>query len=580
MPSSRAVIILGMHRSGTSVLTRGLQSLGIFLGDDFLATQPDNPTGYWENRVIVDINERLLAFFGLRWESVGLVAAEQWQSPEVETLRKESIDYLQAYFVKHPLWGFKDPRTIRLLPFWRSVFQRLGVDDRYVVAIRNPLSVAASLRKRQGMTPATSHMLSLVSVVPYLNEIAERPFVVVDYDLFLADPLLQLARVERVLSFSLSEASNAQVESFSQHFVNPALRHSFFDSHDFDIIPAVSPLVREAYLRLRELAADEFAGDIRVFWTAWERLRKTVDALAARSDQCPEHQFQFVDRSSFPGTHVRLFAVIGAPQTGTNLLREVLNSNEKIAMFGEILSPSPAQAHWDNFLRAQPPPGGFPALDPGEMEKLLDRYFEFVLYRARNYWLDADKSRCSAIGVDIKYNQLRELDPVSWDCTAQPFLLLYLRARGAVLVHSSRRNIIQWAISALIAAERNIWNDYEDAVSDSRYKVDVERCLGYARTFVSDRDSFLRTIQNWEVTESWYEDLIDEIANADVDVELPDVAGPLRDIATALEVPFQFRSQRDLRQSVAISYSRLLLNHEALSLAVKESCFSAFAATL
>src|SRR6202042_3196435 len=99
------------------------------------------------------------------WESIGLIADEQWQSPEVEALRNESLHYLRTHFLQHPLWGFKDPRTIRLLPFWLTVFERLDVDGRYIVAIRNPLSVAASLLRRQGMTPTLSHLLSLVSVV-------------------------------------------------------------------------------------------------------------------------------------------------------------------------------------------------------------------------------------------------------------------------------------------------------------------------------------------------------------------------------------------------------------------------------
>ena len=50
MPSSRAVLVLGMHRSGTSAIARGLAALGVFLGDDFLDAKPENPTGYWEDK--------------------------------------------------------------------------------------------------------------------------------------------------------------------------------------------------------------------------------------------------------------------------------------------------------------------------------------------------------------------------------------------------------------------------------------------------------------------------------------------------------------------------------------------------
>ena len=70
MSSSRAVLVLGMHRSGTSALARAVQMLGVYLGNNFLSPRPDNPTGYWEDKHICDLNERLLAAFGLKWEDV------------------------------------------------------------------------------------------------------------------------------------------------------------------------------------------------------------------------------------------------------------------------------------------------------------------------------------------------------------------------------------------------------------------------------------------------------------------------------------------------------------------------------
>ena len=80
-----------------------------------------------------------------------------------------------------------------------------------------------------------------------------------------------------------------------------------------------------------------------------------------------------------------LFVVIGAQRTGTNILREILNTNEQIAMLGEVLSPSPAPAHWDNFCRSLPV-ASIPAATYSEAEALLDQYFDFVRYRIRNHW--------------------------------------------------------------------------------------------------------------------------------------------------------------------------------------------------
>jgi hypothetical protein len=287
MPYSKAVVVLGMHRSGTSAFAYGLQALGVYLGENFLDTKPDNPTGYWEDRNIVELNERVLGVFGLKWEDVALIEDAQWREPKVQALRGEGASYLEAQFTAHPLWGFKDPRTVRLLPFWRPVFQHLGVDDTYVVAVRNPLSVASSLLQRQGMTPVISHMLWLVYLVPYLSEIANRPFVVADYDFLMNDPKGQLERIGRRLDIPLHAANPPKIAHFASDFLHPDLRHSLFSKDDFDTIPNVSPLTREAFLWLHQLATDRIGSDSPRFWSAWEKSQKAVKAMIASAGLNP-----------------------------------------------------------------------------------------------------------------------------------------------------------------------------------------------------------------------------------------------------------------------------------------------------
>ena len=279
MASSRAVLVLGMHRSGTSALARGLQMLGVYLGNDFISPKPDNPTGYWEDRNIFGINERLLAVFGLKWEEVALIDDARWDEPGVEALRTEAVAYLKSQFVSHPLWGFKDPRTIRLLPFWRSVLRALEVDECYLLVIRNPRSVANSLIRRHGMDAVTAHLLWLVYVVPNLSKIANRPFIVADYDLVMADPEQELERIAQGLKISLTDASKAGIERFASDFLDPNLRHSFFKVSDFELDLDLPPLTREAYLWLRSLATGRTTTDSPQFWAAWEGSRKAVERL-------------------------------------------------------------------------------------------------------------------------------------------------------------------------------------------------------------------------------------------------------------------------------------------------------------
>src|SRR5260370_7646701 len=120
--------------------------------------------------------------------------------------------------------------------------------------------------------------------------------------------------------------------------------------------------------------------------------------------------------SSCGGT--RRFVVIGAQRTGINILREILNTNDEIAMLGEVFSPSGAPAHWENFLRLRR--SRFPPANAADAEALLDEYFEFVEYRIRHHWAGNAKSKCRAVGIDIKYDQFPPGPPPHPHSTAPP----------------------------------------------------------------------------------------------------------------------------------------------------------------
>lgn len=271
------------------------------------------------------------------------------------------------------------------------------------------------------------------------------------------------------------------------------------------------------------------------------------------------------------------FAVIGAQRTGTNILRETLNTNDQIAMLGEVLTPSPAPAHWDNFCRGLPVRCVHPT-SFAEAEALFDQYFDFVRFRIRNHWEGNKKNRSHAIGVDIKYNQLKRIAPANWNATC-PVILSYLRSRGAILIHTTR-NIIHSAISAMIASQRNLWHNYDGAVIDRAYEIDIAACLAYARTIVREHDTFLKSADGCQIVNCRYESLIDDLERAGPRDEIPEGPGPLRNIAAALTAPFHFRDDRRLQKAINVPYSRLLSNYDAFVGRLKDSEFSGLSNTL
>lgn len=134
----RVILILGMHRSGTSCLTGSVQQAGLALGE-FSDWNPHNLKGNRENTEIMTLNEDVLKANGGAWNAPPRRVV--W--PPVYTMRARQI---LAKFAHNPVWGFKDPRTLLTLQGWLDA----GIEPQYIGIFRHPLAVAGSLLARNG----------------------------------------------------------------------------------------------------------------------------------------------------------------------------------------------------------------------------------------------------------------------------------------------------------------------------------------------------------------------------------------------------------------------------------------------
>ena len=134
--SKRPVIILGMHRSGTSALAGSLQQCGLYLGE-VQERSPHNPKGNRENREIMHLNNAVLAANGGSWDKPP-------KSVLWNTEHRKLRDDLIAHYPADRAWGFKDPRTVLVLDGWLEALP----DARMIGTFRHPWAVTASLRKR------------------------------------------------------------------------------------------------------------------------------------------------------------------------------------------------------------------------------------------------------------------------------------------------------------------------------------------------------------------------------------------------------------------------------------------------
>ena len=120
--TKKLVVVLGMHRSGTSAVTRGLSFLGVDLGVSFIPSQKDNVKGFWEDKDFKELNEEMLKSLGHDWHTLKLLNGDKL-CDQLKAYRTRALDLLKTKICHSVVFGVKDPRFSLLLPFWRDLFQ-------------------------------------------------------------------------------------------------------------------------------------------------------------------------------------------------------------------------------------------------------------------------------------------------------------------------------------------------------------------------------------------------------------------------------------------------------------------------
>jgi hypothetical protein len=205
-PVREALIVLGMHRSGTSLLGSLIESLGVEMGQDLYPADEHNPAGYFEDRECVDIQERMLIALGQPWhgpQGMQPMPPQWWRQPAMQSLVGELERWLDRRLAACTgLWGVKDPRTTRFLPLWNELLAQRGVLPRYVLAVRHPAEVAASALTRDGTPPERTHHTWLRYNMDALLHAADRLQGVFVYERWFDDGVAQLQQLAQVVGRS------------------------------------------------------------------------------------------------------------------------------------------------------------------------------------------------------------------------------------------------------------------------------------------------------------------------------------------------------------------------------------------
>ncbi len=309
MPEQRTLIlVLGMHRSGTSVLTRVLNLLGADLGTKLLQQQPDiNARGFWEHEQLIAINEDLLSMLGRSWYDFQPLPRRWGADDRISTLMVRAVDFLQQAFADNALLAaIKDPRLCLLLPFWKEAAQRAGWRPVIVLATRAPWEVSASLCRRDPMDSASANLLWLRYTRDSEQASRDLPRSRVDYAALLKDWETLLERTGKELDIAWPHSVEEAREAVAAE-IDPGLYHQ--REVPGETKSQLETMAEQAYKLMQAEKPDHAA--LNTIWEDFDRFLQECAVLAASLQEANHRLFSITNELQALGTsHQQALEVI------------------------------------------------------------------------------------------------------------------------------------------------------------------------------------------------------------------------------------------------------------------------------
>ncbi len=229
LPARRAILVFGMHRSGTSAVSRTLNLLGAKIGARLVgAIDGNNRLGFWENADAVDINDQWLRDLGRSWYDMRRLPKD-WMEVSASREAIENIrHFIRNEFSDTALCAIKDPRLCLFASAWLQAIAAEGQHAGIVLVVRHPVEVVASLYARDGLSKGHACVLWGRYMASALRATVGLPVAVVDYARFLQDWREAIAGIGSALRLRWPiepDVASSEIESYldrnERHHVMP-----------------------------------------------------------------------------------------------------------------------------------------------------------------------------------------------------------------------------------------------------------------------------------------------------------------------------------------------------------------------
>jgi hypothetical protein len=208
-----AFVVLGMHRSGTSMFTHLLSASGYALPKDLMKATKSNKKGYFESSAIVDYNNKIMReAFEMSWSSPACgSSADKIKnvSSALKQYRDGAIQLIQTQYQEKEKIVLKDPRISLLYDFWSDILRACNYEPIPIIIVRQPLEVSASLAKRDNLSGDLSLAMWLHYTLAAERSTRAGPRAFVLHADLMADWRKQLSRLEAELGIPLLNRSSA-----------------------------------------------------------------------------------------------------------------------------------------------------------------------------------------------------------------------------------------------------------------------------------------------------------------------------------------------------------------------------------
>ena len=222
--SRKCVLVLGMHRCGTSAVTRTIGYLGARLPKTMCYAAADNPKGFWGPQPVSWVNDQLLQRLGSSWYDWRALPVTGLSEASLACWHDEIRKILVAEYGDAPLFVIKDPHICRFPKLFLDVLKDLQVTPHIVIPFRNPLEVAHSLERRNGFNSEKSLLLWLRHVLDAESSTRHLPRAFISYDWLLTDWQASMRSVSKSTSLTWPNAFS-DIATDIEEFLTPDLRH-------------------------------------------------------------------------------------------------------------------------------------------------------------------------------------------------------------------------------------------------------------------------------------------------------------------------------------------------------------------